>query len=133
MLDALKRSAEGQKAIRPVAACGDPKRRAGAGGGTEGYPACGGLWRPVAALRGGLKPLQKELLTSMPGGLRLRCPAGLAGWPGWLAGLAGWLGSLAWLARLEECGNSHTLDALKRSADSLCNQINSVSFIDVAT
>ena len=52
----------------------------------------------------------------MPGGLRLRCPAGLAGWLGWLAGLAGWLG-LTWLARLEECGKSHTLDALKRSAD----------------
>ena len=42
----------------------------------------------------------------MPGGLRLRCPAGLAGWPGWLAwlaglaGLAGWPGWLAWLAGL---------------------------------
>ena len=37
----------------------------------------------------------------MPGGLRLRCPAGLAGWPGWLAGLAGWLGWLDWLGWME--------------------------------
>ena len=36
----------------------------------------------------------------MPGGLRLRCPAGLAVWAGWMAGLAGWAGWLACLAWL---------------------------------
>ena len=77
MVDALKRSAEGQKAIPPVAACaglvaacGTPKKR-------DGTPivriADIDAWRPVA---------------SMPG------------WPGWLAWLAGWLGWLAWLAGL---------------------------------
>ena len=44
----------------------------------------------------------------------------MPGWPGWLAwlaGLAGWLGWLDWLGWMRGCGKSHTLDALKRSAD----------------
>ena len=75
------------------------------GGGTEGYPACGALCPPCGALwrplKTGWSPYKEELLTSMPGGLRLRCPAGLAGWPGWLAGLTGWLGWLDWLGWME--------------------------------
>ena len=65
MLDALKRSAEGQKAIRPVAACGGLKERVGA-------------------------PIERiadidawRLEASMPGW------PGWHGWLAWLARLAG--------------------------------------------
>ena len=71
--------------------------------GAVGARKFGGLWRavaPCARLWGPIGcPYIKSLETSMPGGLRLRCPdatlAGLAGWLAWLAGLAGWLGWLA--------------------------------------
>ena len=71
-----------------------------------------GLCRPVRNIkRRAGTPIERRLLTSMPGGPRLRCPAGLAGWPAWPG--CGWLGWISW----NDCLNSHTLDALNWSAD----------------
>ena len=79
-----------QKAIPPVAACGTPKRQVGT---PIERIADIDAWRPEA---------------SMPG---------WPGWLAWLAGLTGWLGWLDWLGWMRGCGKSHTLDALKRSAE----------------
>ena len=72
--------------------------------GAVGARGLSALWGPYEA---GWSPYKEELLTSMPGGLRLladidawRLEASMPGWPGWLAWLAGWLGWLAWLAGL---------------------------------
>ena len=99
MLDALKRSAEGQKAIRPVAARGTLQRRAGAPIEEERDRRLSGLWRPVAAC-GTLKTRVGTPLERIADIDAWRPEASMPGWPGWLAWLAGWLGWLAWLAGL---------------------------------
>ena len=61
------------------------------GGGTEGYPACGGLWRPVAPC-GTLKERAGTPIERIADIDAWRPEASMPGWPGWLARLAGLAG-----------------------------------------
>ena len=75
------------------------------GGGTEGYPACGGLCPPC----GGLKKRAGTPIERIADIDAWRPEASMPGWPGWLACLA-WLGWLGWIG-WNDCLKSSTLDA----------------------